>query len=148
MEDVASPNLLHQRNHVIATLKNLTSKVSASDDIMDKVITVGNKCDLVENKNIDADILCVSAKTGFGLNELLRRIEEAIVKNTGRCIVSLRVPIGGDEMRWLYKNAVILDSTYPDDNPQCQDAKVIIAPGKLEQFKHYFVKGSRRCKVE
>lgn len=103
---------------------------------MDKVITVGNKCDLVEIE--DNDDLYVSAKTGTGLNKLLRRIEEAIIKNTSRIIVSLRVPIGGDEIRWLYRNAVIVDCTYYEN--EYQDTKIIIAPTKLEQFKYYFIK--------
>lgn len=144
MEDIASPDLLHQRNHVIATLKNLSNKISATD-IMEKVITVGNKCDLLKNRDVEDDgVLYVSAKTGFGLNELLKRIEDGVVQNTGRRIVSLRVPIGGDEMRWLYKNAVILDSSYDDDQAEYQNTRVIIAPAKLEQFKHHFVKGHRR----
>lgn len=125
----------------MATLKSLSSKISTTD-IMDKVITVGNKCDLLKNKDVEDDgVLYVSAKTGYGLNELLRKIEDGVIRNTGRRIVSLRVAIGGDEMRWLYKNAVILDSNY---DGEYQDTRVIIAPGKLEQFKHHFVKGQKR----
>lgn len=142
VEDSSSPNLLHQRNHVIETLNRLSNKVSASN-IMDKVITIGNKCDLLQNENREKDILYVSAKTGFGLNELAEKIEEYVVKNTGRCIISLRIPVGGDEMRWLYKNAVIINSTYIEET-QNQDTKVIIPVKKLEQFKHYFIKGQTK----
>lgn len=112
---------------------------------MEKIITVGNKCDLMQDQESEDDAaLRVSAKTGVGLNELLEKTEAAVVKNTGRCIISLRVPIGGDEVRWLYKNAVVLDSTCDENEAQFQDTKVIIAPSKLEQFKHYFVKRERR----
>lgn len=138
MEDLSSPDLLHQRNHVKATLESLSNRVSASD-IMEKVITVGNKCDLIEKPEAEKGTLCVSAKTGLGLLKLADLIEEAIITNTKRCVTTLRVPIGGDEVRWLYKNAVIID-TKTDNDQECQETKVIIAPGKLEQFKHYFVK--------
>lgn len=110
---------------------------------MDKVITVGNKCDLIQNHNVDDSVLYVSAKTGFGLKELLKKVEEAVVKNTGRCIVTLRVQIGGDEERWLYKNAIVIDSQY-EEEMGLQDMKVIIVPARLEQFKHYYIKGRKK----
>lgn len=127
---------------MISTLKNLSQKVAAGD-VMDKVITVRNKCDLVQNQTENDDVVYVSAKTGFGLNQLVERIEKSVMENTDRCTVSLRVPVGGEEIRWLYKNAVVIDSEC-DDDVQFQNAKVVIPSGKLEQFKHYFIKGQKR----
>lgn len=126
------------------TLADLSNAVGATD-LLDRMITVQNKCDLLQQQNLDCTdgVLHVSAKTGFGLNELLRTVEDAVIQNTGRCIVSLRVPVGGDEIRWLHKNAVIIDSEFNEET-ELQNVKVIIPSGKLEQFKHYFIKEQRR----
>lgn len=126
------------------TLTDLSNTVGTTD-LLDRIITVQNKCDLLQQQNLECTdgVLYVSAKTGFGLNEFLRTIENAVVQNTDRCIVSLRVPVGGDEIRWLHKNAVIIDSEFNEET-ELQNVKVIIPSGKLEQFKHYFIKDQKR----
>lgn len=100
VEDLSNDNLLHQRNHMMSTLNDLSDKIGA--DILEKVLTVGNKCDLV--KELDNNVLLkgeliVSAETGHGVEELKEQVEDAVLKNTNRSIISLRVPIGGDEVR-------------------------------------------------
>lgn len=66
MEDLSSDNLLHQRNHVLATLKQLAAK-TGSEELLNKIITVGNKVDLVpESVPVDDDVVVVSSKTQLG----------------------------------------------------------------------------------
>lgn len=127
---------------VTKTLTDLSNTVGTAD-LLDRMITVKNKCDLVQHQNMDDGVLYVSAKMGFGLEKLRKKVEEAVVQSTDRCVVSLRVPVGGDEIRWLYKNAVIINSEFNEET-EFQNVQVIIPSGRLEQFKHYFIKEQKR----
>lgn len=96
---MSSQNLLHQRNHVKKTLNELASTVN-DNNIFDKVLTVGNKCDLVEDNDTESkNDIRVSAKTGYGIDELREKIEECILKSTNRNIITVKIPIGGNEIR-------------------------------------------------
>lgn len=64
VEDLASSCFDYKRKTVINTLENLGKQLGANS-ILDKVMTVGNKCDLVENKDID--IMMISAKNKTGM---------------------------------------------------------------------------------
>lgn len=127
---------------VTKTLTDLSNAVGTAD-LLDRMITVENKCDLLQHQNMDDGALYVSAKMGFGLEKLRKKVEEAVVQSTDRCVVSLRVPVGGDEIRWLYKNAVIINSEFNEET-EFQNVQVIIPSGRLEQFKHYFIKDQKR----
>lgn len=137
VEDLSSKSLLHQRNHVLNTLSNLAEKVKETE-LLEKIITVGNKCDVIVDNEL-TDGIKVSAKTGFGIEELRHKIEEKILNSTGRQLVKLKIPIGGDEIRWLYKNATVVATQQDDTDSQYQITKIIITPAKLHQFKHHFV---------
>lgn len=94
---MSSQNLLHQRNHVQKTLTELASKVN-DNNLLDKVLRIGNKCDLIENNTETENIIRVSAKTGYGIEELREKIEECILKSTNRNIITVKIPIGGNEI--------------------------------------------------
>lgn len=48
-----------------------------------------------------SDGLNISAVTGSGLDELKTRLEEAIIKSTGRMRKVFRIPVGGDHLRYI-----------------------------------------------
>lgn len=98
VEDLSSKSLLHQRSHVFNTLSNLATKVNEKD-LTEKIITVGNKCDKVTDSDCVYEGLKVSTKTGYGIKELLFKVEEKILQSTGRQIITVKVPIGGEEIR-------------------------------------------------
>ncbi|KAK5639443.1 hypothetical protein RI129_011935 [Pyrocoelia pectoralis] len=128
--DLSSNDLQHQENHVLKTLESLTVKNN-------KIITVGNKCDMVENST--KNLIQVSATKNLGLDDLRQEIEKAVLETTGRKIIVIRVSSGGEEMRWLYKNAVVLDVSADERNSEFQKMKIIITNIKLDQFKSYFI---------
>ncbi|XP_050513506.1 putative GTP-binding protein 6 [Diabrotica virgifera virgifera] len=136
VEDLSSSCFEYKRDHVLKTLQQLGKDTES--DITNKIMTVGNKCDLVEDVKDDRT-LPISAKLGIGLDELRFNIEKAIMKATGRRYITIKVPNGGEEIRWLYKEATVV-SQHPDEtNPQVMKTNVIITEMKLNKFKHIFL---------
>ncbi|XP_072397336.1 putative GTP-binding protein 6 isoform X1 [Diabrotica undecimpunctata] len=137
VEDLSSSCFEYKRDHVLKTIQNL-GKDTGSDDITNKIMSVGNKCDLVKDVK-DQQILPISAKLGIGLDQLRFNIEKAIMKATARRYITIKVPNGGEEIRWLYKEATVV-SQHPDEtNPQVMKTNVIITDVKLQKFKHIFL---------
>lgn len=139
VEDLSSKSFEYKQKHVLDTLKNLGNETE-SKDILDKIIYVGNKCDLIENEAVaSGSTLSVSAQKGIGLEELRHQLESFILTRTGRQKILIKVPNGGDEIRWLFKNSVVLQETPDTEDTQCIIAKVIITQANLQKFKHHFV---------
>ncbi|KAJ8979656.1 hypothetical protein NQ317_006367 [Molorchus minor] len=109
VEDVSSSCFEYKRSCVLTTLKDLCSK-AGHENVMDKILHVGNKYDLVKDLNdVNTDLdLLVSAEKGTGLDKLRFSLEAMVMKNTGREKVTIKVLSGGDEVRWLYKNATVV----------------------------------------
>ncbi|XP_972507.3 putative GTP-binding protein 6 [Tribolium castaneum] len=138
VEDISSSFFEFKRKHVLATLQDLATN-AGTGDVLNKVISVGNKCDLVP-KETDFGILKVSSKDDTGLDVLRMTLEKAILENTNRAKIKIRVPVGGDAIRWLYKNSTVISESPDEKNVEFVIANVIITQGKLEQFKHNFSK--------
>ncbi len=68
-----------QRSTTLATLKEL--------GFASPYLFVMNKCDLAENVRFPKDCVRISAKTGFGLEELKRRIFEALKEEFVRAVL-------------------------------------------------------------
>lgn len=62
---MSSKHVEFKREHVVNTLKKLEKEAGAKD-IMNKVISVGNKCDLLVDSPPESNILLVSAAKGTG----------------------------------------------------------------------------------
>ncbi|KAJ8947104.1 hypothetical protein NQ318_002463 [Aromia moschata] len=131
VEDLSSACFEYKRNHVLSTLKDLGAQ-TGYENIMEKVIHVGNKCDLVKDihtlKDKSLDMM-VSGKKEIGLEKLRSYLEDIVLKATSRQKITIRVINGGDEIRWLYKNATVVHAI-PDTDPQYVKAKVIITQSK------------------
>ncbi|XP_065361177.1 putative GTP-binding protein 6 [Calliphora vicina] len=131
-----------QKQHVESTLKTLTQNMFLEDE--DKVdlppiIRVGNKVDLLEMKNVnDFTGLKVSAKKQQGLTELLEEIENHILTTTNRRKLTIRVPNGGIEMSWLYKNAAVVNMKADNADSQNLLMDIVIKESVLQQFKKQF----------
>lgn len=145
VQDVAHENWKEQRNHVETTLAALIRNNTAqTDHIMENVINVGNKVDLVaENERNFDGLRTVSSTTLAGLNDLLLEVEEKLLKATNRLPITMRVPSGGEEMQWLYKNAAVSDTEADEKDSQMILMHVVISNAKFEQFKHRFVSGRK-----
>lgn len=62
---MSSKHVEFKRNHVLNTLKQLEKEAGAKD-VMNKVVSVGNKCDLLVDSPPEPNILLVSAVKGTG----------------------------------------------------------------------------------
>ncbi|XP_019880917.2 putative GTP-binding protein 6 [Aethina tumida] len=137
VEDLASTNFEFKRSHVLNTLKDLSNKAEVGD-IMAKVVSVGNKCDI--GHKTDLSPLNVSSVTSEGLDELRYQLEAAILKATSRQKLTIKIPNGGDELRWLYKNSTIISEEADEENSQLLKVKIIITTANLQKFKHNYLK--------
>jgi 50S ribosomal subunit-associated GTPase HflX len=131
------------------TLKNLLKSIRRNDDddavTLDNVINVGNKIDLVDEKSRNFnDLITVSSTTLSGMNDLMIKIEDLLLKTTDRIKMTIRVPMGGEEMQWLYKNSAVTSSDADPKDNQKLLLHVVISRTALDQFKHHFISGGRK----
>lgn len=146
VQDMSHENYLEQKKHVEETLKSLLVNTSSGNhqELLNNVINVGNKIDLFNEKIENADdLLLVSSKTGSGIGNLLDVIEERVLAATGRFKMIFKVPAGGIESSWLYKNAAVTEVTGDPDNSQQMLVNCVISKSSLEQFKHIFLNKSK-----
>ncbi|KAK7864882.1 hypothetical protein R5R35_001974 [Gryllus longicercus] len=135
--DVSHPDRMAQAENVKSTLQNL----QIASDTLKNIIVVGNKIDLVPNdipfENDEG--IPVSAAKELGLTVLKRRIQEAILEATDRKFLIIRVPMGGTEASWLYKEATVTDTEADPDNNQFLLMHVVITNAKFSKFQYHFV---------
>jgi GTP-binding protein HflX len=141
--DVSHESCTEQKNHVETTLASLIrNNTEQYDHIMENIITVGNKVDLVDTKslNLPENMDLISSATGEGIQVLLEKVEARLLELTDRKKMIVKVPMGGEEMQWLYKNSAVTDSEADPENSQQMLLHVVIANSKLQQFRHHFLK--------
>lgn len=137
---------MEQKEHVENTLKSLIQNTNrkCAIDFIDSIINVGNKIDLFQGNYEDLlsnskNLKLISSTKLTGVNNLLSEVENKILKITDRKKITIRVPMGGPEMSWLYKNAAITASIADQKDNQQILLNVVITNAKLYQFKHYFL---------
>ncbi|XP_069693094.1 putative GTP-binding protein 6 isoform X2 [Periplaneta americana] len=136
--DVSHPDCKAQIETVTKTLGQL----NLSQNLLDNILVVGNKLDLLPDKVGNKDLNCnlfVSAVTNEGLDDLVIKLDEVILKATGRCCVRMRVPSGGEESRWLYKNAAVTEVIADNNNSEFLLMTVVISEAQLMKFRHNFI---------
>uniref|UniRef100_A0A1B6CJ09 Hflx-type G domain-containing protein n=1 Tax=Clastoptera arizonana TaxID=38151 RepID=A0A1B6CJ09_9HEMI len=138
--DVSHPDAISQSEHVINTLKSL----NLQESLFDNIIHVGNKADMLKTPLDDSlakfKNLLVSATNGLGLKELKYKVENSVIKSTGRITMKIRIKNGGPELRWLYKESTVVNVEVDNDNTQFIYVNVIITESSLNKFKHLFIK--------
>lgn len=155
VQDVSHEDWHLQRDHVEKTLlslmtKRLTSISKNSENLpkMDNLINIGNKVDLLENNEADkqkdfGNLMVISSKTFVGISDLMTVLEQQILEATNRSKITFRVPMGTEEMQWLYKNSAVTSSEAdPKDNQKIL-LHVVISKTVLDQFKHRFIDGRK-----
>lgn len=159
MQDVAHINVFDQRQHVEDTLQKLMFESDVQkDSLLNNVINVGNKCDLLpdingrsyqfrtlRNRNETSESMqFVSCVKGHGIDELKHAIERNILKVTNRKKIIIRVPQSGAELSWLYKNTSITHTELDDRNAEYIKAHVLLTDLALIKFKTEFLKKKRK----
>uniref|UniRef100_A0A4W5K3W8 HflX C-terminal domain-containing protein n=1 Tax=Hucho hucho TaxID=62062 RepID=A0A4W5K3W8_9TELE len=81
--------------------------------------------------------LPISALRGQGLEELKTVVEEAIVRSTGKQVLTLPVDLSSSQLSWLYKEATVQEV---DVNPDEGSAvvKVIISAAAYGRYRKMF----------
>lgn len=155
VQDVAHINVQDQRQHVERTIRQLMYK-SESDksQLLQNIINVGNKCDLVEDLSRNKEALeikpnrnetsepmhFVSCYKGTGVENLVEAIEKNILMVTNRKKMIIRVPQGGEELAWLYKNTAVIQTEICEKNNEYLKIHVLLTDLNLTHFKNTFLK--------
>ncbi len=126
--DASDPN----REEHIAVVDRLIAKLSKPGT---KVLRCYNKADLVtaEDIPIGEDVVKMSAKSGMGMEDLLRAIEAAIGKTHHHITVTLPYSMGG-MVETLHNNAQVIATDYTADGILVETVVDDILYGRLKQF--------------
>ncbi|XP_047298500.1 putative GTP-binding protein 6 isoform X2 [Homo sapiens] len=134
VRDVSHPEAELQKCSVLSTLRGLQLPAP----LLDSMVEVHNKVDLVPGYSpTEPNVVPVSALRGHGLQELKAELDAAVLKATGRQILTLRVRLAGAQLSWLYKEATVQEvDVIPEDG--AADVRVIISNSAYGKFRKLF----------
>lgn len=102
--DVSHPDAELQKATVLSTLRGLGLRPA----LLESAVEVHSKVDLVPGHTTPCSgALAVSAVSGRGLDELKAALEASVLRATGRQLLTIRVRLGGPQLGWLYKEALV-----------------------------------------
>lgn len=143
VQDISHPFYDHQKKCVIDVLK----EIGVDDHMLnDQVIDVFNKYDLLsddqktffDNSCASQNAICLSAQTGRGIDNLLRKIVELADKNSK--VFTLKIHVSqGEDLAWLYDNTNILKRKDKGENItltfRIQDLKIGPLKSRFPQLR-------------
>ncbi|XP_037680586.1 putative GTP-binding protein 6 [Choloepus didactylus] len=134
VRDVSHPETELQKASVLSTLHSLRLPTP----LLDSIVEVHNKVDLVPGYSPpEPRVLAVSALLGHGLEQLKAELEDAVLRVTGRQVLTLRVRLAGAQLSWLYREATVQDvAVVPEDGTA--HVKVIISDAAYGRFRKLF----------
>ncbi|KAF5920773.1 hypothetical protein HPG69_010307 [Diceros bicornis minor] len=134
VRDVSHPETELQKASVLSTLRGLRLPAR----LLDSVVEVHNKADRVPGYSpAEPHALAVSALLGQGLEELKARLEDAVLRATGRRVLTLRVRLAGPQLSWLHREATVQDvEVFPEAG--AADVKVIMSSSAYGKFRKLF----------
>ncbi len=119
LDEVASSDLLV---HVVdGSAPSPDAQIQAVEEVLGEIgagsvptLVAYNKCDVAVPSNRVAGSVVISARTGFGVDELLLALSDRL--RTLNRVVELRVPFSrGDVLAALHRSGEVLAETYEDD---------------------------------
>lgn len=141
--DVSNPDFVQQKEHVDKTLQQLEVEQS----VLEHVLVVGNKIDALppnQSAPVEGYDLVISAKRGKGLQELKERVQDMILKATGRHNITMRVRSGGLEYQWLMKHAAVTNVRADENSAEHLLLDAVMTDATLNKFKHEFISSARK----
>ncbi|XP_064792319.1 putative GTP-binding protein 6 [Oncorhynchus masou masou] len=135
VRDISHPETVNQKENVLNVLRNL----QIPDRLLRSIVEVHNKIDLVDSyEPSEPNSLPISALRGQGLEELKIVVEEAIMRSTGKQVLTLPVDLSSSQLSWLYKEATVQEV---DVNPDEGSAvvKVIISAAAYGRYRKMFL---------
>lgn len=139
--DVSNPDFRKQQEHVMKTLSSL----NFGENLEKRLFVVGNKVDRVSESQLselqkaEPNTCFVSTKTGFGMEEMLHKLQKLVVEVTGRTRMKLKVKAYGEEFEWIRKELPVEDMQL-DTDFKYAIFTVIISESQLGIFKHKFLR--------
>lgn len=139
---------------VESTLQDLLHDIDDENPkLLHNNINVGNKCDWVSdlaevkrtygdlnNENATGETMhFISSTQMTGLHDLAQAIERNILHVTERKRIITRVPQGGQELPWLYKNTTVMRTEADPNNCDYIFVHLVITDLVLQQFKSTFL---------
>ena len=126
--DSADPN----REEHIEVVDRLIAKLAKPGT---QVLRCYNKADLVEPTDIPIgeDVVRISAKQGFGMQELLSAIERTLGPSRHHIVVTLPYAMGG-MLETLHNNAQVLSTDYTGEGIVVETVVDDILYGRLKQY--------------
>ncbi|KAM5221072.1 putative GTP-binding protein 6 [Ctenodactylus gundi] len=134
VRDVSHPEAELQKASVLSTLCGL----SLPTPLLDSVLEVHNKVDLVPGYSPpEPGVVAVSALRGHGLEQLKATLETAVLRATGRQVLTLQVRLAGPQLSWLHREATVQQV---DVLPEAEDAlvTVVISSAAYGRFQKLF----------
>ncbi|KAM8750108.1 putative GTP-binding protein 6 [Rhynchonycteris naso] len=134
VRDLSHPETELQKASVLSALRGLCLPAQ----LLDSMLEVHNKVDLVPGyRPSDQRALAVSALLGLGLEELKAQLEDAVLRATGRRVLTLRVRLAGPQLSWLHEEATVQD-VHVIPEASVADVKVIISNSAYGKFQKLF----------
>ena len=126
--DSADPN----REEHIAVVERLISKLAKPDT---PVLRLYNKAELVEPTDIPVgeDVVRISAKHGYGMEDLLKSIETALGQSRHHIVVTLPYSMGG-LLETLHNNAQVLSTDYTGEGIVVETIVDEILYGRMKPY--------------
>ncbi|XP_057575024.1 putative GTP-binding protein 6 isoform X4 [Hippopotamus amphibius kiboko] len=134
VRDVSHAETELQKASVLSALRGL----HLPPPLLERMLEVHNKADLLPGyRPAEPGAVAVSALRGLGLEELKARLQDAVLRATGRRVLTLRVPLAGPQLSWLHQEATV---QAVDVMPEAgaADVKVIISDSAHGRFRKLF----------
>lgn len=136
VRDISHPDAIEQNANVLQTLQNL----DLPEKLLNSMLVVGNKVDKVPSEQWkdlgeNEGLIPISATQGLGLDFLLGRVQQAIMKATGRKYVHVRCRQSSEEYLWLQKFVTVSEVQVDPKDFNYVILKVVMSQRELEQFK-------------
>ena len=121
----------HREEH-IAVVEKLIAKLAKPGT---PVLNLYNKADLVSPEEIPVgeDVIPISAKSGRGMDELLKAIERAVGAKLHHVVVTLPYSMGG-QVETLHNNAQVLNVDYTGEGIEIETILDEILYGRLREY--------------
>lgn len=138
--DISHPDLRNQLDTVRKTLRSL----EISQELVNSMINVANKVDLVETlpeeleELVRSDHIRCSATEFTNINKVVEEIDTRLSRFTGRRSIIFRVPNGGEELSRLYKDSKIITMAPDKDDSNYLVVEVIMSSACREKILAFF----------
>ncbi|KAJ6225029.1 hypothetical protein RDWZM_003574 [Blomia tropicalis] len=139
--DCSHPDYKQQIETVHKTLRDL----EVPEKLISTMLEVHNKVDKLgpDIKLENEDCLLISATERIGLDELKQSIEKGVINNTDRLTFDIRVPNGGEQYQWLYREVSVVECNADERDGNYIVMKVIITKSQLGKFMKHFRRSLR-----